>query len=133
MRRKTLCLDFDGVVHSYTSPWVDALTIPDPPVPGAIDWLVRADRYFLVAIFSSRSKVPGGIEAMQRWLIRHMREGHPPGVNSERFVLETLRWPDNKPAASLYIDDRGLRFDGDWSSPELEPERLLEFRTWSGR
>ena len=36
---KTILLDFDGVIHSYTSGWKGAGVIPDPPVPGAIDFL----------------------------------------------------------------------------------------------
>jgi hypothetical protein len=34
MRKPILCLDFDGVLHSYTSGWKGAAVIPDPPVPG---------------------------------------------------------------------------------------------------
>ena len=31
MPKPILCLDFDGVVHSYTSGWKGADVIPDPP------------------------------------------------------------------------------------------------------
>lgn len=31
-----LCLDFDGVCHSYTSGWKGAAVIPDPAVPGLV-------------------------------------------------------------------------------------------------
>ena len=34
-----LCIDFDGVLHSYSSGWKGARNIPDPPVTGAIEWL----------------------------------------------------------------------------------------------
>lgn len=27
-------LDFDGVIHAYTSGWKGLTVIPDPPVPG---------------------------------------------------------------------------------------------------
>jgi len=40
-----LCVDFDGVIHSYTSKWVDEATIPDPPVPGALRWLWKATEW----------------------------------------------------------------------------------------
>ena len=42
--RPILCVDFDGVIHSYTSGWEGIDMIPDPPVEGAIKWLWRATR-----------------------------------------------------------------------------------------
>ena len=71
-----LCLDFDGVVHSYESGWKGAAVIPDPPVPGAIDFIRNAVEEFRVAIFSSRSNQPGGLDAMKYWLRLHMLDGH---------------------------------------------------------
>ena len=32
-------VDFDRVLHSYTSGYLGADQIPDPPVPGALKWL----------------------------------------------------------------------------------------------
>lgn len=55
-KKPTLCVDFDGVVHSYTSPWKGAAVISDPPVPGAIEWLLACLDYFEVVIYSSRSR-----------------------------------------------------------------------------
>ena len=34
-----LAIDFDGVLHSYSSGWKGSRNIPDPPVDGAIEWL----------------------------------------------------------------------------------------------
>jgi hypothetical protein len=36
---KTVCIDFDGVIHAYTSPLVDLATISDEPLPGAFEFL----------------------------------------------------------------------------------------------
>jgi hypothetical protein len=60
-----LCLDFDGVIHSYTSGWQGAAIIPDQPVEGALNFIYRATDHFRVAIFSSRSNQPGGVDAMR--------------------------------------------------------------------
>ena len=62
-RPKIVCVDFDGVVHSYAAPFRGATIIPDPPVPGAFAWLAAASARFEVCIYSSRSKEPGGIAA----------------------------------------------------------------------
>ena len=67
-----LCLDFDGVIHSYTSGWKGADVVSDPPVPGAIAFLREAVKFFRVAIFSSRSNQPGGIEAMAMFIGQHV-------------------------------------------------------------
>ena len=68
MDKKILCLDFDGVIHSYTSGWKGARSIPDMPVTGALEFIVTAMEYFNIAIFSSRSHQWGGKRAMKRWL-----------------------------------------------------------------
>lgn len=55
MSKPTLCLDFDGVLHSYSSGWKGADIIPDPPVAGAADFIIEAQQHFIVAVYSSRS------------------------------------------------------------------------------
>ena len=35
--KKTVCLDFDGVIHSYTSGWQGEENINDSPLFGAVD------------------------------------------------------------------------------------------------
>lgn len=113
--RKTLAVDFDGVIHSYTSGWQGALVIPDPPVEGAIAWLEAAAEQFDLAIFSVRAQAPGAVDAMRAWL-------RAQGL-SER-VLERIRFPSGKPPAELYIDDRGYRFEGRF--PSLDTLARLE-------
>ena len=71
MSKPILCLDFDGVIHSYTSGWKGADIIPDPPVPGAFAFIRQASQHFDVQVFSSRSHQDGGIQAMSEWFSRH--------------------------------------------------------------
>ncbi len=49
-KRYSVAVDFDGVLHSYTTPWVNAHTIPDPPVEGAIAWLYAIGQRFDVIV-----------------------------------------------------------------------------------
>jgi hypothetical protein len=114
--RRTLAIDFDGVLHSYASGWKGATEIPDPPVAGAIAFLTQAVERFDVAISSVRSAQPGAIDAMRAWLRAHGLPEH---------VIERIRFPLTKPPAELYIDDRAYRFDGTFPSfdaiAQLEP------------
>jgi hypothetical protein len=122
-----LCLDFDGVVHSYTSGWKGADVIPDPPVSGAIEFMLNALPRFTVAIFSSRSNQPGGLPAMKAWLKKHAGAcwwESPVGPG-----LEDVTWPTEKPAAFVTIDDRALTFDGTW--PSLDS--VAAFKPWNKR
>ena len=126
-----LCVDFDGVLHSYSSGWKGATAIPDAPVPGAIEWLdslvedgeavcAMAPRFreFDVCIFSSRNRYWGGRAAMKRWLVAN---GFP------KDKIENLRFPLLKPAAFLLIDDRCWTFTGTFPSVK----QMLEFRPWN--
>lgn len=134
MKLPILCLDFDGVLHSYTSGWQGAAVIPDPPVPGAIAFLYEAIRYFEVHIYSSRSHQDGGIEAMQNWLLEHEaawraqqdRAGQPLPKTS---LILNIKWPTEKPAAFLTIDDRALTFHGTWPAMTT----LIGFKPWNKR
>lgn len=68
MSKPKIVLDWDGVIHGYQSGWKGAAILPDPPVPGALEFIVRALDRFEVNILSSRSHQWGGRAAMKRWL-----------------------------------------------------------------
>ncbi len=117
--KRTICIDFDGVIHAYGEGWKDG-SIYDKPVYGAFDFLDRlvADERFEVCIYSSRSKMDGGVVAMQEWLHRHGLDGD---------TLCGITFPTEKPAAWLTIDDRAFVFRGVWPSVEY----LLEYQPWN--
>jgi hypothetical protein len=133
MSKPILCLDFDGVIHSYFSGWKGADFIPDPPVDGAMRFIWFATGHFRVAIFSSRSNQPGGLSAMKAWLYYHFKTY---AQNTQRTnetladdKLSEIEWPLEKPAAFVTIDDRALTFDGTW--PKIED--LKAFKPWNKR
>lgn len=109
-----LCLDFDGVLNSYTSGWSGHDSIPDPPVPGAIEFLHKAVEHFEIRIFSARSRDPLGRVAMYEWLKKYGAD------------LPVKCFPEYKPAAFITIDDRAITFTGQFPSIE----ELLEFKPW---
>jgi hypothetical protein len=124
-----LCLDFDGVLHSYDSGWQGAAIIADPPTEGAMRFLWDASNYFRIAILSSRSNQRGGIAAMKRWLAWHFREHWAADRVRADDILAEIEWPKEKPAAFVTIDDRALTFDGTWPNSHS----LLAFRPWNKR
>lgn len=128
MKKPILCLDFDGVVHSYTSGWKGARNIPDPPTEGALQFMQNAlDNGWDVVIHSSRGRSWGGISAMRSWLRKHADDFWyetplGPGLEDVRFT----RW---KPSALVTLDDRAMTFTGAW--PELAA--LRAFKPWYKR
>jgi hypothetical protein len=116
-KRYTIAVDFDGVLHSYTSPWVDHHVIPDPPIPGAIEWLERISADFDVVIFTTRGKTEAGRVAVARWISEHGYTGHDFTVTAE------------KPPALIYLDDRAVRFEGIYPTPD----EIHRARPWKVR
>lgn len=124
-----LCLDFDGVCHSYTSGWKGADVIPDEYVEGLFEFLESVKNDFDVQVFSSRSNQEGGCEAMVAWFVtqrRLWRERN--GTTDDRAPL-TIGFPKEKPPAFVGIDDRVLTFRGVW--PSLD--ELKNFRPWNAK
>lgn len=98
--KPTVCLDFDGVIHSYTSGWVGYTEIVDPPVGGIYEALSSIHADYRIVICSSRAQTSNGMNAIKDWLIHY---------NLYQFIDEITAV---KPAAFVYVDDRGLTFDG---------------------
>ncbi len=145
-RKPILCLDFDGVCHSYASGWKGAAIITDPAVPGLFDFLLEASRRFEIQVFSSRSLQAGGIAAMVSWFHKEFSLWQPKdGVAVSRDCDGTwwmdfspkdrnqdgervaVYFPKEKPAAFITIDDRALTFTGVW--PDIE--MLKNFKPWN--
>ena len=112
-----LCVDFDGVIHSYTSGWQGATEIPDLPVPGAFEALTEYTEYYDVCIYSSRSKDPGFFVAAANWFLKH-------GLDPD--IFKRLQFPKDKPAAFLTIDDRAWCFNGTWPTIPM----IANFKPW---
>jgi hypothetical protein len=117
---RSLCIDFDGVIHSYTSGWQGADVVADPPVEGAIEWLTMLveDGGYEVNIYSSRSKQDDGIDTMMRWLLSNGMAGD---------IIPHIQFPTKKPAAWITIDDRCICFNGTFPTKE----EINNFTPWN--
>jgi len=98
----TICVDFDGVLHSYTSGWQGIATIPDPPGSWRGRW------------------------AMRRWLYRHLMLYWGTHCVHADYLHGMIEFPKKKPAALIYLDDRAWRFEGKF----LSAEDIRSFRPW---
>jgi len=126
-----LCLDFDGVIHKYITPWINAETISDDITEGFFEWADEASQYFTLVIYSSRSKSERAIESMQFWLYEQRKKWRESGGTSVATWPVSFEFKNEKPAAFLTIDDRAITFDGDWL--KLNPARLVQFKPWNKR
>ena len=110
-----LCLDFDGVIHSYTSKWQGPTVIQDPPVYGAFEAIEKYLDVFRVAVYSTRSQSEDGINAMIAWFEKH------------GFDASKLEFPVTKPPALVTIDDRAVRFEGTFPDADY----LKRLKPWN--
>jgi len=128
--KPTLCIDFDGVIHSYERGWQDG-TLYGTVVPGFFEWVERVRDHFRIVIYSSRSKDDAGVVQMGHWLHEQrnlwLQSG---GVRHPQKPL-TFEFAHEKPAAWLTIDDRAICFRGDWSAPELTADAMHGFKPWN--
>ena len=120
-----VAIDFDNVLHSYTSPWSASADISDPPLLGAIEWLERlAAEGARIILHSCRFTCwnpdaagfiagdPEDVEAaVWEWLTKHGLSD----VACERVSMWT--WV-GKPYADAYVDDKAIAFCGDFYSVE---------------
>lgn len=99
---QTVILDFDGVIHGYDSGWRGIDVVPDPPVPGAREAIKKLRENYRVVVYSTRCSNKKGIKAIERYLDEH------------DIIVDAV--VDRKVPASISIDDRGFRFEGDWDA-----------------
>ena len=120
---KIVSMDFDGVIHSYKSGWCGADVIPDPPNPGAMEFILAALQHGLeIHIHSSRCATEEGCVAILHYMRKHAQEHF--GFLPREF--ENIVISPDKPPAHVSIDDRAICFKGIW--PTIK--EIMEFQPW---
>lgn len=137
MSRRTICVDFDGVLHSYKSAWESVEVIPDDPNPGAMKFLFDmggSNGPYEISVFSTRCSSEFGITAMCEWLVKHAAIFLHEKFNyssekcdyTAREMVGQIEFASHKVPALVYIDDRAIQFQGTWPTHK----ELAEFEPW---
>lgn len=134
MTKLILSLDFDGVIHSYDRGWnggelYGGLTI------GFVTWAEEAVKHFQIAIHTSR--FPKQKSDVIEWLFERLVEYYESArdltgdqaTEAASALLNQFEFYDNKPPAFLTIDDRALRFTGNWG--DFPVSKLSSFKPWN--
>lgn len=92
---RNICVDFDGVLNNYEG-WKGEDELYTP----------REDAYYFLGMLSQKYKViihtTRNSEKVKEWLKKY---------RMDKFVSDIT---SNKVPAMIYIDDRGLKFNGDF-------------------
>jgi len=106
--KKVLLIDLDGVLNTYTGNF-DKEVIP-PIKEGAKEFLKKLSENYEVRIFTTRNRL-----SASKWVIEN-------GI--EEYVSDIT---NVKELSYLIIDDRCIKFNGDYTQLENEIEN---FKVW---
>ena len=102
--KKTIAIDFDGVIHKYSKGWQNG-KIYDDPIEGALEAIVElVNKNYKVVVFTTREYTG----AVREWIITKLHECK--AVKGKSFDMKNFEVTNTKPPAIAYIDDRGIRF-----------------------
>ena len=115
--QRVLAVDFDGVIANYDG-WKgdDHFGTPLPGVAEALQELKK--RGWLIVIWTTR----GNVEQLRNYLNCF---GIPYDSINE---VSSREYAKQKISADVYLDDRGLRFEGVWSAKLID--EIDHFKTW---
>jgi hypothetical protein len=105
-RTGAICVDFDGVIAEFS----EDIQEFGPPISGAAEAMAELKSLgFKVIIHTARPANDDHIRALKDYLDRHGIAFDEMNTNSD------CHWKAVKPLADFYIDDRAIRFEGDWN------------------
>lgn len=124
MPKLTICIDFDGVLHNYTE-WNDGKL--NDPVPGAVAAtrvLKRMGHTIIVHTTRGEDEISG-------YLLKHGFSYDHINRNPEDTQIDMPTGNPGKPRADVYVDDKAMTFNGDWSGHFVN--QIVSFKPWTRR
>jgi len=119
--KKTICVDFDGVITDYDGykGWGNL----HEPVFGVAETLakLREDGWKII-VHTTRNET----RLIEDYMNNHKIPFDEINRNSDGYMHAN----QGKPYADIYLDDRSLTFNGNWSKTY---EQIKRFKTWKGR
>lgn len=107
----TVCVDLDGVLNQYSG-WKGEDHFADPLV-GATEFLRRLHVHCHVVVLTTRNA-----DGTRAWLAQH---------GMSRYVAIVT---NDKPPAAVYVDDRAVKFTGDYEDALTAVDAMLEQGPW---
>jgi len=116
---KSICIDFDGVIHDYSRGWL-GIDVFDKVLPGASEATHRLhDAGYMIIIYTTRNDTP----ALRDFLNKN--EICFDYINENPYQPKGSEY--GKVKADVYLDDRGVCFTGDWNEAI---DKIFNFKTW---
>lgn len=115
MRINILCVDLDDTITNYPGWEGEGYTIvKGSPLEGIHEAIATLrNEGWLLLVHSTRCNFKGGVVATAKFLEDN-------GIRVDGVCF-------NKPPADIYLDDKALTFDGNWSGML---EKIRGFKTW---
>ena len=93
--KKTIAIDLDGVLNEYNGKY-DEHNIPNIKA-GAKEFIIELSKDYKLILFTTRDN-----KKVKDWLIKNDIDKYFDNITN------------TKPLASIYLDDRALKFEGDF-------------------
>jgi hypothetical protein len=120
-RKKTVAVDFDGVINSYKSGWKGPAETDELVIGAAHALRELFELGHKIIVFSTRANTPEGEETIRDYIME---------VTETPEIYNSIEVTDRKPVADVYIDDRAIPFTGDWKETL---EQIKNFEPWTKR
>ena len=108
MKKRTILIDFDGVLNNYRGNY-DEENLPEI-MDGAREFLEKISKEFIIKVFTTRTNLK-----VSKWIIEN---------NLEKFITDVT---NIKESSYLIIDDRGMYFNGNYDDLYND---IQTFKVW---